>query len=74
MIKYNDTVRRYHHNGLHKVFLTPCATISPTTKTLSVTREYGDLIANPEAVLDFLENSKDLQQFMVDKYGKTNYN
>lgn len=74
MIKYNDTVRRYHHNGLHKVFITPCATISPTTKTLSVTREYGDLIANPEAVLEYLENSKDLQQFMVDKYGKTDYN
>lgn len=71
MIKYNDQVRRYHHNGTHKVFITPCATISPTTKTLSVTREYGDLIANPEAVLEFLEDEKRIRQFLVDKYGIT---
>lgn len=69
MIKYNDTAGEWKHFRRKKVWLSPCATISDSTKTLSVTPEYGDLIANPEAILDYLSDEKKIKQFMFDKYG-----
>lgn len=88
MIKYNDLIgewRQTSYPGIftlngeelmtqpHKHYISPCATISPTTKTLSVKPEYGELIANPEDVLEYLEDEKRIRQFMVDKYGETEY-
>lgn len=69
MIKYNDSVHEWRRLGKKKLYLTACATISPSTKTLSITKEYGDLIADPEAVLEYLADEKRIKQFMLDKYG-----
>lgn len=70
MIKYNDTVREWRYLDNKKVFITPCATISDSTKTLSVTQEYYDLIMDPDEILEYLEDNKKIKQFMVDKYGE----
>lgn len=69
MIKYNDTVRDWRRLEKKKLFLTPCATISNIEKTLSITHEYYDLLADPEEFLDYLEDNQKIRQFMVDKYG-----
>lgn len=69
MIKYNDQIHEWRRLDEKKVYLTPCATISNTTKTLSVTKEYYDLLNDPEGVAEYLEDEKKIKQFMLDKYG-----
>ena len=56
---YVDRCREYRYIDGHRVKLGPCLTIRPSTKTLSDTEEYLDLLEDPDAFYDF----------MFDKYG-----
>lgn len=61
---YVDHVRRFEYIDGHRIRISPCVTIRPSTKTLSDTEEYMELLKDPAAFADFrlqiLENRANL--------------
>lgn len=50
---YVDHVRRFEYIEGRRIRISPCVTIRPSTKTLSDTDEYADLLTDPDAFEDF---------------------
>lgn len=60
---YNDTTREVIEIDGHKLELGPNIYIRPSTYTLGLTQEYGELIADPESYLEILNDRTNFDDF-----------